>query len=118
MEINKGFWIGLVIALPFGVGVAAEGYRFDRIVHMSCVEAWQHSGENTQNVVAMIEVLAEHSLSVRQIAFPDTEDAGRRLGDLIEKGCDESPHNLLYNEVDKGIRLVVSGETGTGGSGD
>jgi hypothetical protein len=94
-------------------GPAAENYRFDEIVHMSCVEAWAAAEAKTPNVIKMIEVLAEHTLAARQLSFPDTEEAGRQLGDYIEAGCDNNPHNLLYNEVDKGIRQVVLGKIGS-----
>jgi hypothetical protein len=47
------------------------------------------------------------------LSFPDTEEAGRQLGDYIEARCEENPHDLLYNEVDKGVRQVVLGKIGS-----
>jgi hypothetical protein len=94
-------------------GAAAEKYSFDQIVHMSCVEAWAAADAKTANVVKMIEILADHTLAARQLSFPDTEEAGRQLGDYIEARCEENPHDLLYNEVDKGVRQVVLGKIGS-----
>ena len=94
-------------------GVTAEKYSFDKIVHMSCVEAWAAADAKTANVIQMIEVLADHTLAARQLSFPDTEEAGRQLGDYIEARCEENPHDLLYNEVDKGVRQVVLGKIGS-----
>ena len=112
MKQYQAIFAATLLGLPIASAWAASSYVFDDIVHMSCVEAWQYSGENTENIIAMVEVLASHSLNARNMTFPDTEEAGRRLGELIEKGCDERPQDLFYNEVDTGIRLVVTDSSG------
>ena len=99
---------GLLLTLSQTVAGSPEEYRFEDIVHMSCDEAWAAAGEKDENAIAMIIVLADHSLTARKISFPDTQQAGDDLGDYIVAECNKHPENLLYNEVDKGLRKVVN----------
>ena len=100
---------GLLLVLSQAVLSAPAEYRFEEIVHMSCDEAWAAANEKDENAIAMIIVLADHSLATRQMSFPDTQQAGDDLGDYIVAECNKHPENLLYNEVDKGLRKVVNG---------
>ena len=100
---------GLLLTLGQTMAALPEAYRFADIVHMSCNEAWVAAGEKDENAIAMIIVLADHSLAARKMSFPDTQQAGDDLGDYIVAECNKHPENLLYNEVDKGLRKVVNG---------
>ncbi len=100
--------VQLVVLTRLAVAAPAD-YRFEDIVHLSCDEAWAVAGEQDENAIAMVIVLADHSLAARQMQFPDTRQAGDDLGDYVVAECNKNPENLLYNEVDKGLRKVVNG---------
>ena len=110
----RRFWGRIAIAVVLGAGLvallpaqAADEPAFDEIVHLTCIEAWQASNQNVDAFVVMINVLAKHSLAARGLTFPDTLEAGERMGRMIDAGCRAAPENVLYNEVDKAVRAIA-----------
>ena len=82
----------LVSPLP---AQATDEPSFDEIVHLTCIEAWEASSQNVDALVVMINVLAKHSLAARGLTFPDTREAGERMGRMIDAGCRAAPENVL-----------------------
>ena len=60
------------------------------------------------NATEMIKMLGEFSLGKRDLTFPEDEELGRRLGELIKASCTEEPDELLFNAVDKSLRRLLA----------
>lgn len=60
------------------------------------------------NATKMIKVLGEFSLGKRGLTFPEDEELGRRLGELIKASCTEEPDELLFNAVAKSLRRLLA----------
>ena len=87
----RGGLAALAMAL-WATGPAAaaeESYKLEEVVHYSCKEAWQAVGESDQKLISLVTVLADHSINVRKLKFPDTQEAGDQLGDIIIVFCYE-----------------------------
>jgi hypothetical protein len=87
---------------------AEDAYEFDEVVYLSCEEAWAKSGQSTDEVIKMIRVLTEYSLTKRELAVPEGRaDLSAEFGNLIKAFCTAQPDDLLYNAVDKAIRRLL-----------
>jgi hypothetical protein len=92
----------------FSVSVQAkQEYVFEDICYLSCEEAWSKSGQSVDNATEMIKVLGKFSLGKRSLTFPENEEMGRQLGELIKANCTTNPEDLLFNAVDKSLRRLL-----------
>lgn len=69
-------------------------------------QAWEISGKNEANFFEMVRQLAELSAKNRGITLPDTEAAGRRMGNYIKTSAKADTDQLLYAVVDKAVLMT------------
>lgn len=74
------------------------------VAYMTCGEAWDASGASSDKVIALVKSMAGYSLGKRQMAFPDTKEAGAAVGTMIKERCAASPDESLLSIVDRSIR--------------
>ena len=74
---------------------------------LTCLQLWEAYGENNQDVVEIVTTMAGMSVINRELDFPQTEAAGRMLGEGILKGCTQDRNDLMYAIVDRNVRKVV-----------
>ncbi len=79
-------------------------------------QAWQLSGKNEANFFNMVEQLAEISAQNRGVTLPDSEAAGRRMGDYIKRLAKSDTDQLLYAVVDKAVVMVTKAPVHPAGS--
>ena len=75
---------------------------------LTCLQLWEAYGENNQDVVEIVTTMAGMSVINRELEFPQTEEAGRMLGEGILKGCTQDRNDLMYAIVDRNVRKVVA----------
>lgn len=75
---------------------------------LTCLQLWEAYGENNQDVVEIVTTMAGMSVINRELDFPQTEEAGRMLGEGILKGCTQDRNDLMYAIVDRNVRKVVA----------
>lgn len=75
---------------------------------LTCLQLWQAYGENNQDVIDIVTTMAGMSVINRELEFPQTEEAGRMLGEGILKGCTQDRNDLMYAIVDRNVRKVVA----------
>jgi len=75
---------------------------------LTCLQLWEAYGENNQDVVEIVTTMAGMSVINRGLDFPQTEAAGRMLGEGILKGCTQDRNDLMYAIVDRNVRKVVA----------
>ena len=75
---------------------------------LTCLQLWEAYGENDQDVVEIIPTMAGMSIVNRELDFPQTEEAGRSLGEGILKSCAQDRNDLMYAIVDRNVRKVVA----------
>lgn len=79
---------------------------------LTCLQLWEAYGENNQDVVEIVTTMAGMSVINRELEFPQTEEAGRMLGEGILKGCTQDRNDLMYAIVDRNVRKVVAEQAG------
>ena len=79
---------------------------------LTCLQLWEAYGENNQDVVEIVTTMAGMSVINRELEFPQTEEAGRMLGEGILKGCEQDRNDLMYAIVDRNVRKVVAEQAG------
>jgi hypothetical protein len=75
---------------------------------LTCLQLWEAYGENNQDVIEIVTTMAGMSVINRELEFPQTEEAGRMLGEGILKGCEQDRNDLIYAIVDRNVRKVVA----------
>ena len=74
---------------------------------LTCLQLWQAYGEDNEDVVEIITTMAGMSVINRELEFPQTEEAGRMLGEGILESCTQDRNDLMYAIVDRNVRKVV-----------
>lgn len=74
---------------------------------LTCLQLWQAYGEDDEDVVEIITTMAGMSVINRELEFPQTEEAGRMLGEGILESCTQDRNDLMYAIVDRNVRKVV-----------
>ena len=74
---------------------------------LTCEQAWIASGKAYAPMIEIVKTLARLSLANRNLAFPNTRDAGIDAGRGIADDCKADPHALLFAIVDKHFRRVA-----------
>jgi hypothetical protein len=75
---------------------------------LTCLQLWEAYGENNQDVIEIVTTMAGMSVINRELDFPQTEEAGRMLGEGVLKGCTQDRNDLMYAIVDRNVRKVVA----------
>ena len=88
----------------------------DQIVTRTVHEAWVASGRNEDRFFSMVQQCAELSARNRDIALPDTAEAGEKFGAWIKKEARKDPDQLLYVVVDRAVRYVGKARTAAAAS--
>ncbi len=102
-----------LVLMTSGVAVAAEKaiavpkYKFDKIAHLSCKDAWVQADKSVDKAFAMIESMTIYLLKQRQQGFPDNQEAGTQFGESIDKRCKSDPDQLMLSAVDAALREVI-----------
>ena len=81
-------------------------YSKEQILTATVHQAWELSGKNEANFFEIVEQLAAISASNRGITLPDSEAAGRKIGDYIKRSAKADTDQLLYAVVDKAVRMT------------
>lgn len=94
---------------PAGSGQAtiASTLTADQALPLTCAQAWAVAGKTYGPMLAIVTTLAKVSLANRELAFPNTREAGMDAGTGIAQDCKADPQALLYAVVDKHVRRVV-----------
>ncbi len=84
----------------------APTYSKEQILTATVHQAWELSGKNEANFFEIVEQLATISAANRGITLPDSEAAGRKIGDYIKRSAKADTDQLLYAVVDKAVRMT------------
>ncbi|GAC1420303.1 MAG: hypothetical protein NVSMB62_14120 [Acidobacteriaceae bacterium] len=78
----------------------------DQILTATVHQAWILSGKDEANFFEIVKELAAISAANRNLAVPDTTDAGKKAGAYIRAQAKEDHDQLLYEIVDKAVRMT------------
>ncbi|HWE49409.1 MAG TPA: hypothetical protein VG273_06450 [Bryobacteraceae bacterium] len=81
-------------------------YPLEEIVPASVHDAWLLSGKNEEAFFDIVEQLAQLSAEKRGVSLPDSEAAGKRMGEMIKQKAHADHDQLLYVIVDQAVRAV------------
>ncbi|HEX9199313.1 MAG TPA: hypothetical protein VF865_07130 [Acidobacteriaceae bacterium] len=87
----------------------AEGphnWTTDQIVTATVHQAWVLSNRNEASFFEIVKELAEISAHNRNLILPDDPAAGRRAGEYIKEQARADHDQLLYDIVDKSVRMT------------
>ena len=74
---------------------------------LTCAQAWAAAHKSYAEVVPIVKTLAKVSLVNRNLALPNTREAGLDAGKGIADDCKADPDALLFAIVDKHVRRVA-----------
>jgi hypothetical protein len=92
---------------------APNNWTPDQILTATVHQAWVLSGKDEAKFFEIVKELAEISARNRNLTLPDTPVAGRRAGAYIKAQAKADPDQLLYDIVDKSIRMSAKPATHT-----
>ena len=100
---------------PKGDNSTGPGKTFpiDQIVTASVHDAWLLSGKDESTFFDIVQQLAAMSAEKRGLTLPDSEAAGRRMGNYIKAQAHLDHDQLLYAIVDKAVRMVATKSAST-----
>src|SRR5579862_1698026 len=78
----------------------------DQLITSSVHDAWVLSGRNEEKFFEMISELAQISAQKRGLTLPNTEDAGKKFGELVKSLSKGNHDQLLYVVVDEAVQKV------------
>lgn len=94
-------------------GDTGKSYPIDQLVTATVHDAWVMSGKNEDAFFEIVEQLAQYSAQKRNLTLPDSEAAGRRMGEIIKTRAKADHEALLYSIVDQAVRTVAGKSTTT-----
>lgn len=98
----------LAWATAAGGAAATEPPAFEDVVYLSCAEVADRAGDDEEQIVSIIRVLAAFSLQQRGLVVPeDRADLGLQFGELIKAFCTAEPEGLLYNAVHRAMQRLL-----------
>ncbi len=115
------FALACTLALSVVSGASAQGniapksdtaaptethFNHDQLLTSTVHQAWELSGKSEANFFEMVAQLADISAKNRGITLPDSEAAGRRMGDYIKRTAKTDTDQLLYAVVDKAVLMT------------
>jgi hypothetical protein len=83
-----------------------RSWTTDQILTATVHQAWILSGKDETNFFEIVRELAGISAQNRNLALPDTPDAGKKAGAFIRAQAREDHDQLLYDIVDKAVRMT------------
>lgn len=83
-----------------------HNWTTDQIITATVHQAWVLSGQNEGNFFEIVRQLAEISAHNRNLVLPDDPGAGRRAGEYIKEQAKADHDQLLYDIVDKSVRMT------------
>ena len=78
----------------------------DQLITASVHDAWVLSGRNEEKFYQMVSELAQISAEKRGLTLPNTEDAGKKFGELVKSLSKGNHDQLLYVVVDQAVQKV------------
>ena len=78
----------------------------DQLITSTVHDAWVLSGRNEEKFFQMVSELAQISAQKRGLTLPNTEEAGKRFGDLVKSLSKGNHDQLLYVVVDQAVQKV------------
>lgn len=85
---------------------APHNWTTDQILTATVHQAWILSGKDEANFFEIVKELAAISARNRNLVLPDDPAAGRRAGDYIKTQAKADHDQLLYDIVDKSVRMT------------
>lgn len=86
----------------------APTWTADQLITASVHDAWLLSGKNEQVFFEMVTQLAQISAQKRGLTLPDSEEAGKRFGQLVKDMAKADHDQLLYVVVDKAVQQTAT----------
>lgn len=86
----------------------APTWTTDQLITASVHDAWLLSGKNEQVFFEMVTQLAQISAQKRGLTLPDSEEAGKRFGQLVKDMAKADHDQLLYVVVDKAVQQTAT----------
>jgi hypothetical protein len=83
-----------------------SAWPLDQLITSSVHDAWVLSGRNEEKFFGMVSELAQISAQKRGLTLPNTEDAGKRFGELVKSLSKGNHDQLLYVVVDQAVQKV------------
>ncbi|WP_232298763.1 hypothetical protein [Granulicella tundricola] len=90
-----------------GQAGATPNWTTEQIVTATVHDAWLLSGKNEATFFEMVAQLATLSAKNRGVTLPDSEAAGRKMGDYIKRTAKLDTDQLLYAVVDKAVVMTT-----------
>ena len=91
---------------------APRNWTTDQILTATVHQAWILAGKDETNFFEIVRELAEISAENRNLKLPDDPEAGKKAGAYIRAQAKEDHDQLLYDIVDKAVRMTGT-KTGT-----
>ncbi|MDP9039295.1 MAG: hypothetical protein M3O02_08485 [Acidobacteriota bacterium] len=93
-----------------------RNWTTDQILTATVHQAWILAGKDEANFFQIVQELAAISASNRNLSLPDSPDAGRKAGAYIRTQAKDDHDQLLYDIVDKAVRMTGTKSTAPVGS--
>lgn len=97
-------------ATTSGQASTQQGGQFawppDQLITSTVHDAWVLSGRNEEKFFQMVSELAGISAEKRGLTLPNTEEAGKRFGELVKTLSKGNHDQLLYVVVDQAVQKV------------
>ncbi len=98
----------IFLAIPTLGQAATQEEPFEptllEVSHLTCEEVWIGVAEKDDLFFQVVELLAHHILTQREIKFPESDEVGKAFGDALVKNCLADPDELLYSAVSRSLR--------------
>ena len=86
-----------------GQSTGNSSFTKEQLLTSTVHQAWLLSGKNEATFFDMVEQLAQISANNRGLTLPDSNAAGRRMGEYIKRTAKMDTDQLLYAVVDKAV---------------
>jgi len=98
----------ILLAVSTGGRAANQEEPFEptllEVSHLTCEEVWIGVAEKDDLFFQVVELLAHHVLTRREIEFPESDEVAKAFGDALVKDCLADPDELLYSVVSRSLR--------------
>ena len=91
------------VTLKGGPDGASHSWTTEQLLTSTVHEAWILSNRNENQFFEMVKELAALSAQKRGLTLPETDDSGKKAGELIKKEARKDPDQLLYAVVDHAV---------------
>ena len=98
----------ILLAVTTGSRAATQEELFEptmlEVSHLTCEEVWIGVAKKDDLFFQVVELLAYHILTRREIEFPESDEVAKSFGDSLVKNCLADPDELLYSAVSRSLR--------------